>query len=45
MYSNVPYVGVADSAGEVKIGHQDAGGTQHAASHNEHHHQRLGSLD
>ena len=43
--SDEPYVGVADCVREIKIRHQDAGRSQHAASHNEHHHQRLGSLD
>ena len=45
MYVNLPYVGLTDCIRKIKIGHQDAGGTQHAASHNEHHHEWLRSFD
>ena len=41
----LPYVGLADSVREVEIRHQDAGGSQHAATNNEHHHEWLGSFD
>ena len=45
MNSYIPYVSLTDSVGEVEIRHQDAGGSQHAASHNEHHHEWLRRLD
>ena len=41
----IPYVDMADSVSEVEIRHQDAGGSQHTACHNEHHHEGLGCLD
>ena len=45
MYVNIPYVGLADTIREIKIGQQDAGGTQQATSYNEHHHEWLRGFD
>ena len=45
MSVNVPYVNMADSVREIEIGHQNTGGTQHATTHNEHHHEGLRCFD
>ena len=36
---------MADGVRKIEIGHQNTSGSQHAATHNEHHHEWLGGLD